>query len=77
MRSRDPTTDSQRLTDDQAELATYRQRLATVEAKLAKAETKEIRFYYETCAAGWRRSIAVLERRINDESVRSGTIAKT
>lgn len=50
------------MTDDNAELATYRQRLAAVEAKLAKATTEADRFYYRTCAAGWRRSIEIMER---------------
>lgn len=61
------------MTDDADELATYRRRLAAVEAKLAKAETAIDRFYYGACAAGWRRSIAVLEQDIatrNDQGTR-------
>lgn len=54
------------LTDDQAQLIYERQRLAIVEAKQAQAVTAIDRWYYATCAAGWRRSIETLERRINE-----------
>lgn len=60
------------MTDDAAELATYRQRLAAVEAKLARATTEADRYYYRTCAAGWRRSIEVLEGRIGAQALVGG-----
>jgi hypothetical protein len=64
------------LTDDEAQLVWEQQQLAAVEAKLAQVKTKEDRFYYATCAAGWRRSIAHLEQRI-DETIRSDTLTET
>lgn len=60
---RDRLADPQRVTDDQRQLAWEKKRLAVAEAKQAAAPTAIDRWYYEKCAAGWRRSIAVLERR--------------
>lgn len=62
-----PAADAERLTDDEAQLAWERQRLGVVETKLGQAKTEIDRWYYRTCAAGWQRSIGVLERRVQEQ----------
>jgi hypothetical protein len=58
---------SRELTDDAAQLAWERQRLADARAKLERAGDAGDRVYYTKCVQGWERSIAVLERRIQDK----------
>jgi hypothetical protein len=54
------------LTDDQRQLAYERQRLDDVRAKRDRATDEGDRFYYTCAVQGWERSIAVLERRVNE-----------
>lgn len=56
------------LTDDQRQLAYERQRLADAQTKLAKARDADTRLYYRLAVAGWERSIAVLERHIQESN---------
>lgn len=60
-------TSRSEITDDASQFAYERQRLAIVETKLAQAKTTIDRWYYVQCAAGWQRSIGVLERRIEEQ----------
>lgn len=59
-------TNSAALTDDQAQLAHERQRLSDAQTKLAEARDEDTRLYYRLAVAGWKRSIGVLEREINE-----------
>ena len=52
--------------DDQAQLVHELQRLADAQTKLARATDEGTRYFYQCAVAGWARSIAVLERQIND-----------
>lgn len=67
---RRPAAGPEPLTDDEAQLVWERQRLTIALTKLAAAETTIDRWYYTQCAAGWRRSIRVLEQRVANETIR-------
>lgn len=54
------------MTDDQRQLAYERQRLHDAQTKLAKARDADTRFFYRLAVAGWGRSIATLEREIDE-----------
>lgn len=56
------------MTDDERQLAYERQRLADAETKFSQTHDADVRLYYAACIAGWKRSIRVLKKQIEEKT---------